>query len=295
MTPLLAAVRTGDPWAFHLHVDVFVVITLLCVGYREALRRQGPRLAPAGEPPATRRQKRLFALGAGLLFVFSFWPIHDLAEDFLFSVHMTQHNVFSLVAVPILLSGTPGWLVSWIIGPVLPLMRKLVRPLPASLLYNSVIAVSHAAIWVNFTASHEVPHFLAHVLLVTTAAIMWLPVLHNRPELPQMSAPVKMVYLFAQSLIPNVPSIFLAFADEPLYQWYVNAPRIWTSFGPVEDQQLAGAIMKTSGTMIIWGIIVVMFFRWYRDSERQGGTDVLRWEDVERELARTPAPAEPPR
>lgn len=295
MTPLLAAVRAGDPWAFHLHADVFLVVSLLCIGYREALRRLGPRLAPAGEPPATRRQKRLFGLGAALLFVFSFWPIHDLAEDFLFSVHMTQHTVFSLVAVPILLAGTPGWLVSWIIRPVLPVMRKLVRPLPASLLYNGVIAVSHAAGWVNFTSSHEVPHFLAHGLLVTTAAIMWLPVLHTRPELPQMSAPVKMVYLFAQSLIPNVPSIFLAFADEPLYRWYAEAPRIWASFGAVEDQQLAGAIMKISGTMIVWGTIVVMFFRWYRDSERQGGADVLRWEDVERELARTPAPAEPPR
>jgi putative membrane protein len=292
MGPLLAAARTADPWAFHLHADVFLVISLLCIGYREALRRLGPRLAPAGEPPATRRQKTWFGLGAGLMFVFAFWPIHDIAEDYLFSVHMTQHTVFSLVAVPLLVLGTPGWLVSWIIRPVLPVMRKLVRPLPASLLYNSVIAISHAAVWVNFTSSNELPHFLAHVLLVTTAAIMWLPAIHDRPELPNMSAPVKMVYLFAQSLIPNVPSIFLAFADEPLYQWYAQAPRIWEAMGPVEDQQLAGAIMKTSGTMILWGIIVVMFFRWYRDSERNGGPDVLRWEDVERELARTPAPAE---
>lgn len=293
MRPLLAAVRAGDPWAFHLHTDVFLVIFLLFVAYREALRRLGPRLAPAGEPPATRRQKRLFALGVALLFVFSFWPIHDLAEEFLFSVHMTQHTVFSLVVVPILLAGTPGWLISWIIRPVLPLMRKLVRPLPASLLYNGVVAISHAATWVNFTSANEVPHFFAHALLVTTAAIMWLPVIHARPELPQMSAPVKMVYLFAQSLIPNVPSIFLAFAEEPLYQWYAEAPRIWETFGAVEDQQLAGAIMKISGTMIIWGIIVVLFFRWYRGGERQGGSDVLRWEDVERELARTSAPADP--
>jgi cytochrome c oxidase assembly factor CtaG len=122
---------------------------------------------------------------------------------------------------------------------------------------------------------------------------MWLPVLHDRPELPKMSAPVKMVYLFAQSLLPNVPAIFLAFAERPLYQWYATAPRIWSGFDAVEDQQLAGAIMKTSGTLIVWGVIVVMFFRWYRDSERAGGVDVLRWEDVERELARTPARPEP--
>lgn len=285
--------RSGDPWAFHVHGSVFLVLSLVAIGYREAIRRLGPRLAPAGTPAVTRRQALQFGLGVTLLFVFASWPIHDLAEDYLFSVHMTQHIVFSLIAAPLIVKGTPGWLVSWIIGPVLPVMRRLVRPLPASLVYNGFIAASHAAAWVNYTSSHEAPHFVAHVLLVTTAMLMWLPVLHDRPELPRMSAPVKMVYLFAQSLLPNVPAIFLAFAERPLYQWYATAPRVWAGFDAVEDQQMAGAIMKTSGTLIIWGVIVVMFFRWYRESERQGGIDQLTWDDVERELARTPAAVEP--
>ncbi len=294
MTPLVAAtIRSGDPWALHPHASVFLVVALIGIGYREALRRLGPRLAPAGGPIATRRQKVQFAAGALLLFVFSSWPVHDLAEGYLFSVHMVQHVVYSLIAVPLMLVGTPGWLISWIIRPVLPVLRRTTRPLPASLLFNAFIALSHAAGFVNFTASHELPHFAAHTVLVLLSANMWLPVLHSRPELPKMSAPVRMVYLFAQSILPNVPSIFLAFAEHPIYQWYAHAPRVFQHFSAVEDQQLAGAIMKVSGTMIIWGVIVVMFFRWYRESERQGGADVLTWEDVERELAHTPAAAEP--
>lgn len=124
------------------------------------------------------------------------------------------------------------------------------------------------------------------------AALMWLPVLHDRPELPSMSAGVKMIYLFAQSMLPNVPGIFLSFVERPLYWWYATAPRVWSGFGAVEDQQVAGAVIKTIGTLTIWGVIVVLFFRWYRDSEKAGGGDVLRWEDVERELGRTPAPTE---
>lgn len=294
MTLFVAAVRSGDPWAFHVHGDVIFVVALVCLAYREALLRLGPRLAPAGEPAATRGQHLCFGLGAVLLFAFSYWPVHDLAEGYLFSVHMAQHTAYSLVIVPLLLLGTPGWLISWLIRPVLPLMRRLVRPLPASLLFNGVIALTHSAGYVNYTASHEVAHFGAHSLLVFVSAVMWLPVLHDRPELPQMSAPVKMVYLFAQSLLPNVPAAFLAFAESPLYRWYADAPRVFSAFSAVEDQQLAGAIMKLSGTTIIWGVIVVMFFRWYRDSERGGGDgDVLSWEDVERELARTTAPTEP--
>jgi putative membrane protein len=271
------------------------VTATIVVLYVEGLRRLGPRYAPAGRPVASRRQKVLFGIGAFLIFAAASWPMHDVAEDYLFSVHMTEHFILSLIAVPLLLVGTPAWLLSWIVRlrPVLPVARWLVRPVPATLLYNGVVAISHAAFYVNYTSSHEFAHFAAHTLLVVSAAIMWLPVCHQLPELRPMSAPVRMVYLFAQSLLPNVPAAFLAFAESPLYQWYLEAPRI-SPMSAVEDQQLAGAIMKIGGTLLLWSIIVVQFFRWYQESEKSGGPgDVLTWDDVERELARTPPAVTP--
>lgn len=284
--------RTGDPWVFHYHPDVFLVVAALIVAYIVGIRRIGPRLVPAGEVVVTRKQRRHFGTGAALMFASATWPMHEIAEDYLFSVHMTQHFVISLIAVPLLVVGTPAWLLSWLIRPVLPIARRLTRPLVATIFYNGVIAISHAAFFVNTTSSNEVAHFFAHVLLVFSSAVMWLPVCHRLPELRPMSAPMRMVYLFGQSLLPNVPSIFLAFAENPLYQWYALAPRI-SGLSAVEDQQLAGAIMKIGGTTLIWTVIVVLFFRWYRDGQ-DGSGDVLRWEDVERELTRTPAPAERP-
>lgn len=281
---LLAEVRPAL-WNYHPHPDVWLVVGLLIVGYAVALRSLGPRLAPPGEPVATRRQRWQFASGVVLILVFAEWPVHELAEDYLFSVHMVQHTVFSLVATPLLLLGTPAWLLSWLLRPVLPVARWLVRPVPATLLFNGVIAISHAAFWVNYTVQHEWAHFSAHTLLVGTAAVMWLPVVHRLPELPSMSTPARMLYLFLQSVLPNVPTAFLAFAERPVYEWYALAPRI-TSLTAVEDQQTAGAIMKVAGTAIIWTSIVVMFFRWYQESEQHRG-DVLTWEDVERELERT--------
>jgi len=286
---LADASRSIDPWALHIHVDVIAVVALLVGGYLTALRRLGPRLAPAGQPVATTRQRVQFFSGAGMLFVFAFWPIHDIAEDYLFSVHMLQHNVFSLIMTALLLLGTPAWLLSWVIRPIVPLLRKLTRPLPATLLFNGFIAVSHAAVWVNYTASHELAHFGAHLGLVFVSAVMWLPVIHRLPELPVMSSPVRMIYLFMQSVLPNVPTAFLVFTETGVYSWYVNAPRVF-GIGGVEDQQTAGAIMKVGGTMIIWTTIVVMFFRWYAESERDKG-DVLTVADVEREFARSTAPA----
>ncbi len=287
---MLVADGRVDPLGFHPHPDVWLVVGLLVAAYVFALWRVGPRLAPRGGPIATRRQRLQFGAGALLIFVFAEWPIHGIAEDYLFSVHMVQHTVFSLIATPLLLLGTPSWLVSWLIRPVLPVMRRLVRPLPATLLFNAVIVVSHAAPWVNFTAQHEWAHFLAHTLLVSAAAVMWLPVVHRLPELPQMSSPVRMVYLFFQSIVPNVPSAFLTFAERPLYEWYALAPRI-TGLSAVEDQQTAGAFMKVGGTALIWSIIVVLFFKWYGEKDDRG-RDVLTWEDVQREFDRT-EPAAP--
>lgn len=289
MTALLAsAARSTDPWALHLHVDVILVVGTLVAGYVMALRRLGPALAPAGEPIVSRRQRWQFGTGAALMFVFAFWPIHDIAEDFLFSVHMTQHTVFSLIVTPLLLLGTPAWLRDWVARPVLPLLRKLTRPLPATLLFNGFIAISHAAGWVNYTATHELPHFLAHSALVFVSAVMWLPVIHTLPGAREMSPPVKMIYLFGQSVLPNVSMAFLTFAEAPLYSWYAGAPRI-TGMSVIEDIQTAGAIMKVIGTLIIWSTIVVMFFRWYERTEG-GRDDVLTVDDLQREFARSAPP-----
>ena len=49
--------------------------------------------------------------------------------------------------------------------------------------------------------------------------------------------------------------------------------------------------MKVGGTFLIWGVIVVVFFRWYAEEYGDSQTpDVLTWEHVERELARTESP-----
>lgn len=284
---LLAAPGAGGPWTFHAHPDVWLLIAALGGGYLLALRRLGPRLAPPGFPVVSRRQAWQFGAGVVLMWFFADWPIHDISEGYLFSVHMVQHTIFSLVAPALLLLGTPAWLLRWLVQPpaVNRMLRKLCRPVPATLLFNGVIAISHWPAWVDYTVQHELAHFGAHALLFGAAVVMWLPVLNRLPELPVLSPPGRMLYLFLQSILPTVPASFLAFAEQPMFKWYANAPRI-TSLSAVEDQQVAGAVMKVGGATLIWIVIVVMFFRWYQESQRDQG-DVLTWEDVERELERT--------
>ncbi|MEO7836916.1 MAG: cytochrome c oxidase assembly protein, partial [Acidimicrobiales bacterium] len=96
------------------------------------------------------------------------------------------------------------------------------------------------------------------------------------------------------SVIPTIPASFLTFGDGVLYRFYADVPRPF-SISALEDQQLAGAMMKVYAGALLWGIIVTMFFRWYSREELGRSPDVLTWEDVDAELRRTEhvAPSEP--
>ena len=111
---------------------------------------------------------------------------------------------------------------------------------------------------------------------------MWFPVLNRLPGLPQMGYPGRMLYLFLQSVVPTVPASFLTFATGVIYKVYEEAPRAF-SMTAVEDQQLAGAIMKVYGGLVLWMVILVMFFRYYAESQHKTAPEetVLTWDEVQ--------------
>lgn len=264
------------------HLDAWLLVAALVGAYVFALRRWG-RHHPAGTRAATTSQLVCFTLGVGALWVAADWPVHALSER-LFSVHMAQHTLLSLVAAPLLLLGTPGWLLRRLLrpAPVFAVARVLTRPLPALLIFNTWVAAYHWPAIVDATVRNDLVHLAAHVVWVATALLMWWPVLSPLPELPHLSYPLRMGYLFAQSIVPTIPASFLTFARSSLYSSYANAPELW-GLSAVVDQQVAGLIMKIGAGLILWGIIAVLFFRWAAE-ESSGGPDVLYWRDLRGEL-----------
>ncbi len=79
-----------------------------------------------------------------MLWVGADWPMHEL-EDYLFSAHMVQHTLFSLVAPPLMLMGMPKWLLRSLIGGprMMRLARFVTRPMFGLILFNGVIVVTH--------------------------------------------------------------------------------------------------------------------------------------------------------
>jgi len=269
---------------FHVHFDALAIAAVLEGAYLWAILRLGPSSVPPGEPPASRRQVTWFSCGVLTLLVASSWPLHDLAERFLLSVHMVQHTLISLAAPPMLLMGMPAWLLRRLISPraIRAAVAQLTRPFIALVLFNTVIVVTHWPLLLNGMLRHHPWHFVGHLALFGSAACMWWAVISPLPEMPTLSYPGRMLYLFLQSIVPTVPASFLTFGSKPLYAFYTTVPRIW-GWSALTDQTIAGLIMKLVGGAILWAGIAVIFFKWYR-VEQHGDWDELRWRDVERDV-----------
>ena len=280
----LAHGHVTDWTRFHAHPDVWLLVILLAGGYLAALRYLGPRRVSLDEPVATAKQKVLFFAGVAMLWVGADWPMHELSEDYLFSMHMVQHTLFSLVAPPLLLMGTPKWLLRAMIGGprMMKVARLVTRPAVGLILFNGVIVVTHWPYLVDLSLTSEPVHFLLHLTLFTSAAIMWWPVVDPLPELSRLSPPGKMLYLFLQSIVPTVPASFLTFSDGVIYRFYETVPRLW-GIDVLTDQRMAGLMMKIGGGLLLWLAIAYIFFKWSAAEERQDVEEVS-WEDFERDL-----------
>lgn len=269
---------------FHLHIDVWLLFGSVYVAYLLAWRARA-RQIPAAEDPGRTRKKVWFTLGVLVFLVGADWPVHDLAEQSLYSVHMVQHMMFSLIAPGLVLLGTPDWMARALLKPRIigTVWRALTKPLVAFLQFNVVLLFSHWPAVVSATVHSEWLHFGAHTLLVTSALILWWPMLSPLPESRRLTRPMQLFYLFGMSIAPTVPASFLTFGDTALYKAYLNFPRPW-GMSALEDMRIAGLLMKLAGGFILWGIIAVVFFKWHAEEQR-GEWSELRVTDADiREL-----------
>ena len=132
---------------------------------------------------------------------------------------------------------------------------------------------------------------------------MWMPVCGPFREF-HLGTGGKMIYLFLMSVVPTVPAGWLAFAEGAVYNAYDQPVRLW-GLSVTADQQLAGAIMKTGGSIFLWSIIVTLWFTRFAASNRDEydykrgrmmpnaeivghDDDPLTYDDVTREFARVP-------
>ena len=310
MTPLgiVASVDT-NPWRFQAHPEVWLLVGGLVAAFIYAIKVVGPKVAPAGQV-ISKTQMRTFILMIALMWFASDWPMHDLAEEYLYSLHMVQHMILTYMVPPLALLATPEWLFRLLIGngKVYRVVRALTLPVVGVVVYNLTLLTTHIPQLVNKSAEGGPLHYSLHVLVVVTSLMFWTPICGPIREW-RMSDGAKMIYLFGTSLIPTIPAGWLTFAEGSVYNHYDHAVRVG-GISVISDQQAAGGIMKLGGSIFIWIVIIFIYFRKFMgnfyaeqtydksrdipDSEIVGTTVPLTYEEVEAAFERTkPAPENP--
>ena len=262
---------------WHFHFDIVVGVLLLEAAYLLGVGPLRRRYGLADAAPS--RHVLFFSMGVFLLFVTLTSPIHHLADEFLFSAHMVQHVLLLLVIPPLLLAGTPTWLLRPLIrGPiVLAAGRFLTHPFVAFAIFTIVLSLWHIPALYDLALRNEAAHIMQHLFFISSAIVMWWPVLSPLSALPRASYPVQMVYLFSLTIPMGFIGAAITFSQRVLYTWYDTVPRLW-GLPVISDQQIGGLIMKIPGALAFMGVMAVVFFKWYNHDQNMKG-------DTRREFA----------
>jgi len=250
----------GFDWtAWHPDPTVVIGLAALAGLYLTALQRG--RHDDRRVPPA-----KVVSFFGGLVLLLGALtgPLHDLSDYYLFSAHMVQHLLLAFAMPPLLLYGTPGWMLRPLLASpaLLRLGRALTRPAGAFATFNFILVTWHLPPLYNLAMNHHGVHIVQHLMIMAAAVILWWPMLSPLPELPRAPYPVQMLYLFVVGLPMVVVSIFITMADGILYPYYAAAPRVWEVLTPHADQHLGGLIMWIPGGLVFLVAITVVFFRW---------------------------------
>jgi putative membrane protein len=231
-----------------LHLEVVIGAGVLAVAYGTAWRVSGERIPPA----------RVAAFVAGLASLVGALngPLHDLAEDGLFSAHMVQHLILTLVLPPLLLAGTPSFMADALLDPFLGrtvtrgLLRVVTRPLPALAAWSVALFAWHLPGPYAAALTAHALHFVQHATLVGAAVLAWWPIASPSRRLPALPYAAQILYLFAFGIPMTIVAAMIAGAEQALYP---------TS---LEDQRLGGILMWVPAAIVPLVAFTAVFFRW---------------------------------
>ena len=208
-----------------------------------------------------------FLSGVLIMFLALVSPLDELGDSYLFSAHMVQHLCLTILGPPLLLLGTPEWMVKPVLQNkvIFKVAKVLTYPVVAFVLYNADFWLWHAPPLYNATLENQTIHILEHLTFIVFGLLYWWPIFSPSKDLPRLPFGGQILYLF----VSGMPSVLLGAGltfSPPLYAPYIAAPRIW-GISAATDQQLGGLIMWIPVSIFYIVIMSVIFIRWMLQQE----------------------------
>jgi cytochrome c oxidase assembly factor CtaG len=236
-----------------------------------------------------------YLAGLAVLWIALMSPIDVLSSQFFF-MHMVQHLLLVMIAPPLLLIADPMPVMMWGLPSNLRLeigrwlrpesrFRQTVRALTTPglvWLYSVAVLVGwHDPRLYNLTLESELVHDLEHLTFFGTAMLFWWHVIGSAPHIHRrLSRGVRIGY--ALSVVPPtaLTGIAIAFASEPIYEYYTTVPRLG-EMTVVQDQMLGGVIMWIPGSMMYIIAALVLIAHVVRSEEQKEPLPESDWGTTE--------------
>jgi cytochrome c oxidase assembly factor CtaG len=194
---------------------------------------------------------------------------------------MVQHIILIVIAAPLVALGAPGAAIvrgapavvrrtmarrRRPFGSVQRASRRLATPIAAWLVHVGTLWLWHSAVLYDAAVENDAVHAFSHVTLIFTAIVFWRAVL---PPFATFRSPngLGILLVFAMGLQSVFLSALLTFATTPWYAAYAETTEVW-GLAPLEDQQIAGAIMWVPAGLVYVGAGVALLVAWIRSAER---------------------------
>ena len=273
--PLPLDARTAIT-AWSLEVHIWLPIVLLALAYRAGVRSVAG--AHPGNPVPRRRALAWYG-GLLALFVALQSPIATY-DTTLFSAHMVQHLLLTMVVAPLLVLGAPITLLLRVVSPsarkrvVLPVLhsraaRVISFPVIAWLVFAGVMYGSHFSPLFDAALENVFVHLLEHALYLGAGLLFWWPVVGADPSPWRMPHAARLLYVFLGMPYSSFLALAIYSASGVLYPHYATLQRDWGPT-PLADQQLAGGIMWVGGDALFLVAVVAMVATWMRAEEAEG-------------------------
>lgn len=245
-----------SPWTWPAAWVELTAAVVLIAAYAAAARRHRPE----------RWRVACLAGAIAVLLAVSVTPLGTLALHYVLWAHLVQ-NVALAEWIPLLLvaSVPPGLAAE---AARFRAVRLLTHPLVALPLWLGSYLLWHVpAAYEAALENHALLH-LEHLTYLATGVLLWWPVLQSRPW--SLSSGAKGAYLFAAFVFASPLGLLLALLPSPLYDFYVEAPRL-SGLTPLADQQLAGIAMAVSESVVFFSLFTLYFVRFMAEESAGAG------------------------
>ncbi len=238
------------------------------------------RLRAAGHEPV-RWRAVLYLLGLATMAA-TLLALDEPADE-RFSMHMVQHLLLVMVAVPLVMLGNPLAVVLWgfprrarraVAATLVPgarLRRALcaLTSLPvAGVVYTATMWLWHVPYLYDLAVENELLHAVEHVTFILTAMLFWWPVLEPAPRVrPRQHAGLQILYLVLATAQNTALGIALTLPERSFYPHYAAHAGL-LGISAVDDQAFGGGLMWSMGHMYLLPILLIAY-RLSRESERE--------------------------